>query len=165
MGARLEDSSATGIDGDESDNGTADAGAVYVFVRSGTTWSQQAYVKASNPDMSDDFGFAVGLSGDLLVVGANGEDSAATGLDGAQGDNTLSLAGAAYVFTRDGSTWAQQAYVKASNTGGDAFGVTVSVSGDTFAVGATLERSNATGVGGDQSNNDAPNAGAGYVFR
>ena len=51
-----EDSNATGINGNQADNSASDAGAVYVFTRSGTTWTQQAYVKASNTASNDYFG-------------------------------------------------------------------------------------------------------------
>ena len=85
--------------------------------------TQQAYLKASNPDVLDLFGYAVAISGDTLVVGARGEDSNATGVNGNQADNSASSAGAAYVFVRSGSSWSQQAYLKASNTdAGDLFG-------------------------------------------
>ena len=165
VGAYRERSAATGVDGDQSDNTLVNAGAVYVFTRSGTTWTQQAYVKASNPGVGDHFGSAVALSGDTLVVGANGESSNATGVGGNEADDTAVGAGAVYVFTRTGGAWSQQAYLKASNTGaGDLFGRAVAVSGDTVVVGAYQEDSNATGIGGDQSDNSAAEAGAAYVF-
>jgi hypothetical protein len=71
-----------------------------VFARSGTTWSQAAYVKASNTGASDDFGYSIALSGDgsALVVGAIGEASAATGVGGNQADNSATMAGAVYVY-------------------------------------------------------------------
>ena len=59
----------------------SDAGAAYVFVRSGTTWSQQAYLKASNTGADDYFGSSVAVSGDTVVVGAYGEDSSTTGVN------------------------------------------------------------------------------------
>ena len=86
-------------------------------MRSGTTWSQQAYLKASNTEVGDGFGFSVAISGDTVVVGAHEEDSNATGVNGDQADNSAADSGAAYVFTRSGATWSQQAYLKASNTG------------------------------------------------
>ena len=143
----------------------SDAGAAYVFVRNGTTWSQQAYLKASNTDAGDEFGYSVAVSGDTVVVGAPGEDSAATGVDGDQ-DNNASSAGAAYIFVRSGATWSQQAYLKASNTGAyDNFGYSVAVSGDTVVVGAPAEDSDAIGVVEVQTdNNNASSAGAAYVF-
>jgi hypothetical protein len=165
VGAPFEDSIAAGIDGDQGDNSALDAGAAYVFTRDGTIWSQQAYLKASNSAGSDRFGTSVAISGDTLVVGANFEDSIAAGIDGDQGDNSASAAGAAYVFTRSGTTWNQQTYLKASNSdAGDEFGSFVAMSGDTLVVGAIGEASNSTGVNGDQSDNSADFAGAVYVF-
>jgi hypothetical protein len=165
VAAPIEDSNATGVDGDQANNDANGAGAAYVFVRAGGTWSQQAYLKASNTDASDEFGYSVAVSGDTVAVGAFGEKSNATGVDGDQANNSMSFAGAAYVFVRAGSSWSQQAYLKASNTGAsDTFGDSVAVSGDTVAVGASGEDSNATGVDGDQANNDANGAGAAYVF-
>jgi cysteine-rich repeat protein len=169
VGAIGENSAATGIGGDQADNSAGDSGAVYVFTRSGTTWSQEAYVKASNPGTDDLFGGSVALSADgsTLAVGAALEDSAATGIGGDQADNSALNAGAVYVFTRGGTTWSQEAYLKASNTGeGDQFGrsLALSADGSTLAVGAFLEDSAATGIGGDQANNSALNAGAVYVF-
>ena len=167
VSTRLEDSNATGIDGDQSDNSVRISGAAYVFTRDGAgAWSQQAYIKASNPDASDDFGWSIALSGDTLAVGAVVEDSNATGIDGDQSDNSAENAGAVYVFTRDGAgVWSQQAYIKASNTDvEDAFGYAVALSGDTLAVGALKEASAATGIDGDQTDNSAFEAGAVYVF-
>jgi cysteine-rich repeat protein len=169
VGAIGEASAATGIGGNQADNSMILAGAVYVFTRSGTTWVQQAYLKASNTGARDEFGWSVALSADgsTLAVGARGEDSAATGIGGNQADDSAGNAGAVYVFTRSGTTWSQQAYVKASNTGaGDQFGtsVTLSAGGATMAVGAIRESSAATGIGGNQADNAAPDAGAVYVF-
>jgi hypothetical protein len=170
VGAFGEDSNATGVNGDQSDTSDPNAGAAYVFVRSGTTWTQQAYLKASNTDAGDTFGASVGVSGDTVVVGAalggsRGEASNATGVNSDQSDDSAPGAGAAYVFVRSGTTWTQQAYLKASNTeAGDGFGSSVAVSGDTVVAGAKGESSNATGVNGDQSDNSAEAAGAAYTF-
>ena len=95
-----EDSIATGIGGDQADNSAIEAGAVYVFSRSGGTWAQEAYVKASNTEARDLFGYAVAISGDgtRLAVGGKEEDSRATGIGGSQTDNSASAAGATYVY-------------------------------------------------------------------
>ncbi|MCP4447622.1 MAG: hypothetical protein GY811_20125 [Myxococcales bacterium] len=70
------------------------------------------------------------------------------------------------MYSRSGTTWTQQAYFKASNTdSGDQFGQSVALSGDSLAIGACLEESNATGLGGDRSNDDAAGAGSFYIFR
>jgi len=165
VGALGEDSNATGINGDQANNSASSAGAAYVFVRSGTVWSQQAYLKASNTDSFDRFGNAVAISGDTIVVAAFNEDSNATGVNGNQADNSADKSGAAYVFTRSGTVWTQQAYLKASNTGAsDKFGRAVAADGDTVIVGAYLEKSSATGVNGNQADDSANNAGAAYVF-
>lgn len=171
VGVGNEDSFSTGVNGNGSDNSALESGAVYVFTRSGATWSQQAYVKASNTDAGDLFGVTVALSGDgnTLAVGARAEDSAATGINGTQSDNSALSAGAAYVFVRSSGVWSQQAYIKASNAEAvDQFGCGVALSGDgnTLAVGAFNEDSPAAGVNGNQGNS-APlpfRAGAAYVF-
>lgn len=165
VGAPDEDSAATGVNGDQSSNGLARSGAAYVFVRSGTAWSQQAYLKASNTGTFDRFGWAVGIAGETLVVGAPNEDSAATGPNGNQADNSELDSGAVYVFNRSGTTWSQQSYLKASNTGSsDNFGVAVAISGETVVIGSFGESSNATGVNGNQADDSAPDSGAAYVF-
>jgi hypothetical protein len=165
VGAWNEDSNATGVNGTQSDNSASAAGAAYVFVRSSGTWTQQAYLKASNTGAGDNFGYSVAISGDTVVVGAQNEASNATGVNGTQSDNSASAAGAAYVFVRSSGLWTQQAYLKASNTGaGDNFGYSVAISGDTVVAGAYFEGSNATGVTGSQSDNSATRAGAAYVF-
>jgi hypothetical protein len=172
VGAKYEGSNATGIDGaDEDDNSAQTAGAVYVFIRSesGTTWTQQAYVKASNTDANDHFGYSVSLSsdGNTLAVGAIYEKSNVTGIGGKEDNNSALRAGAVYVFSRSDTTWTQQAYVKASNTGAyDWFGTSVSLSsdGNTLAVGAYQESSNAKGIGGDEDDNSKARAGAVYLY-
>jgi hypothetical protein len=165
VSAPSEDSGATTINGDQTNNASSQSGAAYVFVRAGNTWSQQAYLKPSNGQGGDAFGTSVAISGDTIVVSARGEDSGAIGVGGDQGDNSALDSGAAYVFVRSGNTWSQQAYLKASNTGaGDSFGESVDIDGETIVVGAYNEDSNATGVGGNQGDDSAASAGAAYVF-
>jgi FG-GAP repeat protein len=169
VGAMLESSSATGVGGTQADNSMPQAGAVYVFSRTASTWAQQAYVKASNTGAGDLFGEAVVLSatGDLLVVGAPSEASSATAVNGDQADNSAPFAGAAYVFARSGSAWAQQAYLKPSNMGTrDRFGWSLALDreAETLAVGAADEFSGAGGIDTGQGDNSAPGAGAVYLF-
>ena len=158
---------------DQTDNSASDAGAVYVFVRTGASWSQESYLKASNTDAGDGFGYSVALSGDSnsLAVGANGEASSAKSGDATpnQEDNSASSAGAVYVFTRTEASWSQEAYLKASNTDArDEFGAFVALDGDgdALAVSAIGEASSAKS--GDatpnQADNSAAGAGAVYVF-
>jgi hypothetical protein len=143
IGANLEDSGATMIDGNQNDETKLDSGAVYVFTRAGASWSQQAYIKADNTDANDQFGSAVALSadGNTLVVGAPLEDSAAVGVGGNEALNTSIDSGATYVFSRTGTTWTKAAYLKGfTAVAGDNFGTVVAVSGDglEIAVGAPL---------------------------
>jgi hypothetical protein len=164
VGAYLEDSEATGVGGDQGNENAQSSGAVYVFARSGATWSPEAYVKATNSDEFDEFGHAVALSGDTLVVGASLEDSGATGVGGNQADETALDSGAAYVYGRSGSVWTSQAYLKAVNAGpGDTFGWSVAIDGDAIVVGARLEDGSATGVDG-ADDEAAPDSGAAYLF-
>jgi hypothetical protein len=144
VSAPYEDSGATGVNGNQDDNSTENSGAVYVFSRTGSTWSQQAYVKASNTgekDEGDQFGYSVSVSGDgnTLAVGAIGEDSASTGINGNQKDNSAAGSGAVYVFTRSGNAWSQQAYVKSSTATRNAlfgYSVALTANGDMLASGA-----------------------------
>lgn len=183
IGARGEGSAATGINGDQADNTALSSGAVYVFTHTNNIWSQQAYIKASNTEFSDYFGGSVALSADgsTLAIGAGGEDSAATGINGNEADNSVCQtlgeggrcgdAGAVYVYTRTGTTWTKQAYIKASNTDPEDLFSVVSLSGDgnTLVVTTTAEQSSATGINGDQTSNSSISmlgccAGAAYVF-
>ncbi|TKB91334.1 MAG: hypothetical protein E8D40_10365 [Nitrospira sp.] len=165
VAAYLESSNATGINGDQSNNSAEGSGAVYVFERTDGMWSQKAYIKASNTGGGDQFGDAMALSGDTLVVGAFFEDSSATGINGDQLNDDAPDSGAVYVFRRTDGGWMQEAYLKASNTGeGDLFGGAVALSGNTLVVGAAGEDSSATGINGDQSNDGASSSGAVYVF-
>ena len=123
--------------------GGVQAGSAYVFVRSGTTWTEEQQLTASDAAGGDHFGIWVSISGDTVVVGAYDDDTAA-GVD----------AGSAYVYVRSGTTWTQQQKLMASDAAAvDLFGVSVSVSGDTLAVGARLHPS----PGGFD-------AGSAYVF-
>ena len=117
------------------------SGSAYVFVRSGTTWTEQAELLATAPVSGDRFGNAVGISGDTVVVGTE------------LADNVVGIgAGSAYVYFRTGTTWSEQAYLIASDAGGDDnFGSGVAINGDTVLVGAKRE-------------DDPINSGALYVF-
>jgi hypothetical protein len=118
------------------DNQSADAeGAAYVFIRSGTSWTQQARLQASDAQDADAFGQSVDLNGDGMyaIVGAQLEDGV--------GSNS----GKAYVYLRTGTSWAQQAILTASDSAAsDFFGTSVSLStdGDYALVSAKGKNSN-----------------------
>jgi hypothetical protein len=178
VGAPYESSAAKGINGNQNDTSLYASGAVYIFTRVNNAWTQQAYIKASNPGQSYRFGHFVVLSqdGNTLAVSSFYEASAAKGIDGDQTDKSIPQAGAVYVFTRTGAAWSQQSYIKASNTGekgtekapdeGDQFGFSIALSadGNTLAAGAISEDSAAKGINGDQNDNSAQSSGAVYVY-
>ena len=176
VGAPHEASAAGGVNANQNDNTAHGAGAAYVYARTGSSWTQQAYLKASNPHMGAEFGHAVAVSGDgsTIAVSAFWEASNATGINGNQADRSIPQAGAVYVFVRRGTSWSQQAYVKASNTGragtadtfseGDQFGASIALSddGNTLAVGAISEDS--SGINDNQRDDSAESAGVVYVY-
>jgi hypothetical protein len=115
VGSFREASNAKGINGDEGDTSAARAGAVFVFNRNNTVWTQKSYVKASNTDSDDRFGLNVDLSADgkTMVVGAHRESgrgyaaassgastSSAASSSGVldQSDNSAEAAGAVYIY-------------------------------------------------------------------
>ena len=123
-------------------SGAADLGAAYVFNRSGTSWSEQAKLTASDGAASDWFGYSVAIDDDTVAIGAYLDDGAAGGDQGS-----------AYVFTRSGTTWSEEQQLTASDgAASDWFGTSVDISGDTIAVGSQLDDAGA----GD--------SGSGYVF-
>ena len=124
VGAQYEDATAS------------NAGSVYVFTRSGTTWSQQQKFQASDIQAGDLFGFSVDIDGDTAIIGSKQEDAGGDG------------AGAAYIFTRSGTTWSQQAKLVASDAqAGDLYGQSVSVDGNYAVVGAYQEDTGGLGAG------------------
>ncbi len=121
-----------------------DAGSATVFHRSGTTWTEQAFLTASDPHFSDFFGSSVALNGDTLAVGAYFADAPGV-LD----------AGAAYVFQRNGTSWSQTAKLIASDPKtDDRLGSSIALNGDTILAGAAFY---------DLPNRQ--NTGAAYLFR
>jgi uncharacterized protein YuzE len=168
IGSPEEDSSTIGIDSIENNNGT-DTGAVYILTKNNNTWTQTAYIKASNTNDNNGFGNSVALDvdGTLLAIGAPGENSNTIGINGDETDNSQLDAGAVYVFKFNGA-WHQQSYVKSIDTSGDddLFGwyVEFSSDGNSMVVGSPVEDGNATGIGGDASDNSAIDAGAVYLY-
>ena len=127
------------IDGDTAvvgarrdDDGGSSSGSAYVYTRSGTTWTQQQKLVASDASASAGFGGSVAIDGDTIVIGANGDQGS----------------GSAYVFTRSGTTWTQSQKLTASDPANDAeFGIHVGIDGDTAVVGAYLDDTSVAGSG------------------
>ena len=172
MDVSLSDSGARLVVGAPGDDNEAGAAYIYV-VRRGRFWTNQAYLKASNTDSSDEFGYSVKISGDgdTVIVGAKGESSRS--LDAT--DNGQPSAGAAYIFKEQfnsgTTTWPQQAYIKPDYILPTAtllqfgYDVDISYDGTTIAVSCLLESSSARGINGDPMDNSAPGSGAVYIFK
>ena len=116
-------------------------------------------MKASNAEAADKLAgtvSALAIGDGVVAVSATQEDSNATGVNGAQDDNSADNSGAVYVYRHDSGNWRQEAYLKASNTEAhDGFGSSVALSGDTLAIAATGEDSS-----GEQSDNSLSSSGA-----
>ena len=117
------------------------SGSVVVFERSGGVYTQIQRLVPSDGAAEDIFGLDVAVSGDTLIVGANGHST------------QFPYSGAAYIFVRNGSIWTEQAKLIASDEKADAaFGYKVNLAGDTAIVGASWD--DASGL----------HSGAAYVF-
>ena len=159
---------AVTLDGDTlavgayGDDGCTNCGAVYIFTRSGSTWSLQKEISDTSTvtgftgttlNTYDYFGYSVALSGNTLVAGAYGDDGGCSGC------------GAVYVFTRSGSTWSLEDEISntdhSDNPGfgsgtlnnSEAFGRALDLDSDTLVVGAYLDHGS-----------DSSDAGAVYIF-
>ncbi len=189
VSAKGDDSDTKGIDGNENNTAAENSGAVYVYIRdknwetNENPWTQQAYIKASNTDVNDDFGYSISLSGagNTLAVGTAKEQSNSVGIGSNENNNDADKSGAVYVFSRDidwedksytdnQSPWKQQEYIKASNAEGlDKFGESISLSNDgsILAVGASTEKNDIKGIwqATDFTDNNASEVGAAYIFR
>lgn len=175
VGSQFESSNSTSIingTGVSSNNSAANSGAVYVYKRTGTNWEQEAYIKAVNAQTDDYFSYSLALDGNLLVVGAPGEDSNLSSVSNgstASSDNSSTSSGAAYLYRRTGTTWSQEAYIKASNVdANDKFGSSVSISSNSIVVGAHIESSNQntiTNADTASADNSVSQSGAAYVYK
>ena len=131
------------IGADLNDEKALNAGAVYVFTRSGGSWSQQAKLTAADGAETDIFGVRVAISGDTVLISARRDDDDVMGID----------AGSAYIFTRTGTTWQQQIKLTASDgAADDRFGRSVALVADTAVIGAMFQ------------DDKGDNSGSAYVF-
>lgn len=165
-------SAAGGVDGNHLDQAAAQSGAAWVYRNVAGAWIREAYLKASNPHPRAKFGHAVALAGDRLVVGAPEEASAGIGVNGDQTPVAGIRPGAAYVFHREGATWAQRAYLKPAEQNharadkGDKFGISVALAGGAVLVGAEADDHPGRGINpADPAATGAIESGAAYLFQ
>lgn len=153
------------------------SGAVYVYTRpdDASNWTQQSYLKASNPQTGYQFGSSLSLSGngDVLAVGSYLESSLSkgvTGIAGEQLDTSSPSSGAAYIFKRKESVWTYQNYVKAPNSNANdrfARALSLDFTGDILAIGAHRESSKTIGINPTNTTDTAtaaPASGAAYIY-
>lgn len=131
VGATSEDSAIAGVNGDQTNNAAAESGAVYVFVREGASWRQQAYLKSSKPEEGNYFGGAVALDGDTLLVGEPRTTPYPNG-----DENAEPRPGIVHVFTRQAGEWTHQTSIASPSSGADMFGYSLALTQDTIAIGA-----------------------------
>jgi hypothetical protein len=149
VGAHNEDEDASG------GSTLSGAGSAYIFERNGSgVWTEVQKIVASDRIYLDQFGYSVAISGDYTIVGAYSED------EDASGGSTLSSAGSAYIYERNGSgAWNEvQKTVASDRAANDYFGYSVSISGGYAIVGAKFEDEDALGV------NTLSDAGSAYIF-
>lgn len=147
MGEKSNQTTITNGTTASNNNTIYGAGGVYVYQRTGTTWDQQAFFKAPNVSSNDNYGEDVEIENDTMIVGSPFEDSNATTITngtGAPNDESGLDKGAAYVYQRVGTSWQQQACLKApvNNIHRNRFGTSVALSGNTAVVGAPTIRNN-----------------------
>ncbi len=147
-----------------SHGGRNESGTAAVFRRGIAGWKRVGGISARAGGRRDHFGAAVGVSGDIIVVGAPREDSNSTEINGEDGNDDAHDSGAAYVFVRDADDWRQQAYLKAPNTDvWDSFGGSVAVDETTIVVGAY--RDDRGFLSPKNPVDDPDDVGAAHVFR
>jgi len=131
------------IGANEDDDNERASGSAYIFTRSGTVWTEQAKLLASDGEHHDRFGSSVSIDGDYAIIGTYSDDNE-------NGTNS----GSAYIFTRSGTVWIEQMRLLASDGEKyDRFGNSVSINGDTVIIGA---------LGNDDNGN---NSGSAYIFK
>ncbi len=166
VGAPGEQSGARGVGGSQDDDGSDEAGAVFVFTRTGNTWAQQEYLKATNTGARDNFGYAVALSDDGLVIAAGAPDESSPSVELPEDDSQLG-AGAVYLYRRNGTAWATDGFLKAAfASNGDSFGraVALASSGAFLVVGVPGENHGGTGVGTPLEGDQLPDSGSLYLY-
>jgi len=153
VGAPGDDSESLGVNGDPANDGGVNSGAVFVFERGRDGWRQEAYIKASTPDIA--FGMHVALDGGTLAVAASGRS-----------DLQDVIPGGIYIFVRDRrGLWVEEAHLDATVV--EMFlgwGSSLVLSGNLLALGTADESSSGTGINPDSMNASAPFSGAVYLF-
>lgn len=168
VGAHYEDGSAIEVNGIDDDNVLfEESGAAYIFERDDTTWTQTAYLKASNNVEQIFFGNAVSVSNDVVAVSSQIEGSDSNTINGNANHQSASGAGAVYTYVKNNNgDWVFDSYIKAPNSDeNDRFGCSIALQNDILVVGALGEDSASQGIDGDIFDNTLTESGSAYIFR
>jgi hypothetical protein len=171
VGAPADVSCGIGVGASPADAGTVASGAVTVYVRSGNSWTAQAFIKPGSADVAAEFGAAVALSedGNWLAVGAPREANDTRSINGTGCTTCRPDSGAVSVYQRNAQgQWGFKAYIKAANAdAGDHFGHALAISNDgrVLVVGAPFEDSAGVAISDRPDDDSSPDQGAAYVFR
>lgn len=175
VGVPMDGSSASGIGGDSTSKNAVRSGAAWIYENVDGTWTQDAYVKASNTHARAEFGAAIAISSGRILVGSPGEKSRGVGVNGDQSPDLIQSPdfGAAYVFAKSDSVdWQQQVYLKAPDRNhqantfiNDRFGGSLAISGNVILIGAEGDDNPTRGINGDLAGVGASASGAAHLFR
>lgn len=173
IGSYRESSDVSGIFPGTTEMGNENAvgsGAAYLFSRTGSSWNQDLFIKAPQPDGNDYFGFSLDISGngDTIAVSSYQEDSLASGINGSETDNSGAETGAVFVYSNRSGSWQKEAYIKPNIIDNDDyFGRKLSLSddGNTLATASPGEDGLSSGLNGDASDNSGSYPGAAYTFK
>ncbi len=173
-GAYCDTSRARDINGDQENEAGSDVGAVFIYTRSGTTWTKQAYLKASNASDGDNFGFGISLSGDgdILAVSAYGDQTDEVGILPGTNDESISTpnGGSFYIFENKGNEWQQSTYIQSPSYDNPfvSYWPRLSRDGSTLGIAHHRDYSTATGVFGVMDSafslNDSESVGAVLIY-
>lgn len=162
VGNPYEDSAARGVNPEDTEEHAEDSGAVYVYSKNENGfWHEEAYIKASNADAGDEFGFAVDIYHNTLIVGSPSEASSDSDTPE---DNSIDSLGAVYIFEKNRQgQWEERAILKPERRDyAMEFGYSVSIWEDLVLIGAPGDSSDDPTNPQDQN---LVNSGAAYLFK
>ncbi|HEY0709446.1 MAG TPA: FG-GAP repeat protein [Polyangia bacterium] len=170
VGSPLEDSGAGGINPGATPAVASDSGAVYVFSRAGTAWSQSTYIKAPSAAAQARFGARIAIAGTFLAVGAPGDSGGGGGVSPSPGAPAVAGSGAAFLYRRATNGWELAHQIKATVARPqDRFGESIALSAasptPTLVVGAPFDDTNEAGAYDPSTGSPTLDSGAIFVYR
>ena len=165
ISARNDDSCATTIDGNMSDNNCSNTGAAHLYELVNGNWTHMTFFKGSAAQDGAQFGTSTAIDGDRIIIGSPNEDNCNAGLNSTPVSGCTNT-GAVYIFDYVNGAWAESAYLKSDHPDDtDSFGSSADLSGDTVALSSPQDDSCSTGIGGDQADNMCVDTGAVSIYQ